>query len=71
MRDERCAWWGIPVKTSAPVHKLTRALTGLTGCACLSAVALCGMRGIWFLNVLHLLPWQSEYLIDIGSVSGT
>ncbi len=39
----------------APVRTLTHALTGLTGCACLAAVPLWGMRGTWSLNVLHLL----------------
>ena len=51
------ARWALraPAREACPVRTLTPALTGLTGCACLAAVALCGMRGTWALNVLHLL----------------
>ena len=34
-----------PAREACPVRTLTRTLTGLTGCACLAAVALWGMRG--------------------------
>ncbi len=71
MRVERCVWWGIPVKTSAPVRKLTSALTGLTGCASLSAVAFLWDEMHLVFECAALASLQSEYFIDIGSVSGT